>query len=112
MPDELRPLLLKHLGFLDRHPEGIDAAGRVALLRRARKEIGEILATEGYFSPAIEGEDGGEVLGVAQADIVVATMLFLDEHIRAVLPALIAWAVGALMHKAGLIAEGDLLLEA
>ena len=60
VPDELRPLLLKHLGFLDRHPEGIDAAGRVALLRRARKEIGEILATEGYFSPAIEGEDGGD----------------------------------------------------
>ena len=29
-----------------------------------------------------------------------------------VLPALIAWAVGALMRKAGLIAEGDLLLEA
>ena len=57
--DELRPLLEKHLDFLDRRPEhGLDAGGRVALLRRARKEIGEMLATEGYFSPAIEGEEG------------------------------------------------------
>lgn len=57
--DELRPLLEKHLDFLERHPEhGLDAGGRVALLRRARKEIGEMLATEGYFSPAIEGAEG------------------------------------------------------
>jgi translocation and assembly module TamA len=57
--DELRPLLEKHLAFLDRRPElALDEGGRVALLRRARKEIGEMLATEGYFSPAIEGEEG------------------------------------------------------
>ncbi|MBK7848595.1 MAG: hypothetical protein IPJ73_16450 [Zoogloea sp.] len=57
-PDSLRPLLVKHLDFLERAPgEVLDAAGRVALMRRARKEIREILATEGYFSPAIERQD-------------------------------------------------------
>lgn len=60
-PGELQGLLEKHLDFLDRHDAGtLDEAGRVALLRRARKEIAEILATEGYFSPAIEGEDGAD----------------------------------------------------
>ena len=57
-PGSLRPLLVKHLDFLERPPEDVlDAAGRVALMRRARKEIREILATEGYFSPAIERQD-------------------------------------------------------
>lgn len=57
-PESLRPLLVKHLDFLERPPEDVlDAAGRVALMRRARKEIREILATEGYFSPAIERQD-------------------------------------------------------
>ncbi len=60
-PDELRPLLVRHLDFLERRADRrLDDAGRIALLRRARKEIGEILATEGYFSPAIEGEDGDD----------------------------------------------------
>jgi translocation and assembly module TamA len=65
-PDSLRPLLVKHLDFLERAPdEVLDAAGRVALMRRARKEIREILATEGYFSPAIERQDlDGERLRV------------------------------------------------
>jgi translocation and assembly module TamA len=65
-PDSLRPLLVKHLDFLERTPgEALDAAGRVALMRRARKEIREILATEGYFSPAIERQDlDGERLRV------------------------------------------------
>ena len=58
-PDELRPMLVRHLDFLGRRADAsLDEAGRVALMRRARKEIGEILATEGYFSPGIEGEDG------------------------------------------------------
>lgn len=65
-PDSLRPLLVKHLDFLERAPdEVLDSAGRVALMRRARKEIREILATEGYFSPAIERQDlDGERLRV------------------------------------------------
>jgi translocation and assembly module TamA len=58
-PDELKSLLVKHLDFLDRRADGaLDEGGRVALLRRARKAIGDILATEGYFSPGIEGESG------------------------------------------------------
>lgn len=60
VPDELRPLLVKHLDFLDRRNDEIDAAGRVALLRRARKEVEEILATEGYFSASIEGDEADD----------------------------------------------------
>ena len=55
--DELRPLLDKHLSVLQGEDEaGLDEVGRIALLRRARKEIGDLLATEGYFSPAVTGE--------------------------------------------------------
>ncbi|HMZ77801.1 MAG TPA: BamA/TamA family outer membrane protein [Rhodocyclaceae bacterium] len=55
--DELRPLLDKHLSVLQGEDEaGFDEVGRIALLRRARKEIGDLLATEGYFSPAVTGE--------------------------------------------------------
>ncbi|HPI59340.1 MAG TPA: BamA/TamA family outer membrane protein [Zoogloea sp.] len=58
MPDALRPLLEKHLDFLELAPDQLlDAGGRVALMRRARKEIREMLATEGYFSPTIERKD-------------------------------------------------------
>ena len=58
VPDALRPLLEKHLDFLELAPDQLlDAGGRVALMRRARKEIREILATEGYFSPTIERKD-------------------------------------------------------
>lgn len=56
-PATVRPVLLKHLDFLDQRPDAeFDDTGRVALLRRARKAIGELLATEGYFTPAVEGE--------------------------------------------------------
>lgn len=58
VPDALRPLLEKHLDFLELAPDQLlDAGGRVALMRRARKEIREMLATEGYFSPTIERKD-------------------------------------------------------
>lgn len=58
VPDALRPLLEKHLDFLELAPSQLlDAGGRVALMRRARKEIREMLATEGYFSPTIERKD-------------------------------------------------------
>ena len=58
VPDALRPLLEKHLDFLELAPDQLlDAGGRVALMRRARKEIREMLATEGYFSPTIERQD-------------------------------------------------------
>ncbi|MBN8283212.1 MAG: outer membrane protein assembly factor [Zoogloea sp.] len=58
VPDALRPLLEKHLDFLELAPDQLlDAGGRIALMRRARKEIREMLATEGYFSPTIERRD-------------------------------------------------------
>lgn len=57
VPDDLRPLLDKHLSVLhDADEGGLDEVGRIALLRRARKEIGDLLATEGYFSPLVTGE--------------------------------------------------------
>ena len=59
VPDDLRPLLEKHLSVLEHRADApMDGSGRVASLRRARKEIGELLATEGYFSPNVEGEGG------------------------------------------------------
>lgn len=63
-PTELRPLLLRHLNFLEHPPEDIhDIGAQIALMRRARKEIQEILATEGYFSPTIERQalEGGRM---------------------------------------------------
>lgn len=56
-PATVRPVLSKYLDFLDHRPDAeFDDSARVALLRRARKAIGELLATEGYFTPAVEGE--------------------------------------------------------
>ena len=50
----------KHLGFIgEQAGEGLDE-GRVALLRRARKEIASLLATEGYFTPSVEGVDAAD----------------------------------------------------
>ncbi len=60
-PSALRPLLEKHLGFIgEQAGEGLDEGGRVALLRRARKEIASLLATEGYFTPSVEGRDAAD----------------------------------------------------
>lgn len=52
MPDEVRPLIEAHFDAAVAPPA--DAPARAALLRRARREIGELLASEGWFSPAIE----------------------------------------------------------
>ena len=57
VPDDLRPVLDKHLSVLrDADEAGLDEVGRIALLRRARKEVSDLLATEGYFSPTVTGE--------------------------------------------------------
>ena len=91
----LETLLVRHLDFLDRSADGaLDEGGRVALLRRARKEIGDILATEGYFSPGIEGEAGsdggyrivvkpGQRTRIARVEIGVTGDLARDEGDRA-----------------------------
>ena len=61
VPAELRPLLETHLSVLrdDALAETADARDRRALVRRARREIRDLLATEGYFTPTVtrEGED-------------------------------------------------------
>jgi translocation and assembly module TamA len=63
-PAALRELLERHLP-LDA-PGGAatdgDLATRSTIERRLRKEAGELLATEGYFSPQLEFRDGGDGL--------------------------------------------------
>ncbi|MBV2262795.1 MAG: autotransporter assembly complex protein TamA [Thauera sp.] len=54
-PDELRPLLERHVRLLREEalqlPE--EPADRSAMTRRARREVASLLATEGYFSPRV-----------------------------------------------------------
>ncbi|MDR1855020.1 MAG: BamA/TamA family outer membrane protein [Azoarcus sp.] len=54
-PDEVAPLLKQHVRLLNMAPDSFpDAApDRAALVRRARAEISDLLATEGYFSPTV-----------------------------------------------------------
>ncbi len=58
-PESVRELLVSHLS-LDGASAALDATARAALERRLRKEAGELLATEGYFSPQIELRDGAD----------------------------------------------------
>ena len=55
-PAALRELLSRHLPLAD--DAAGDATSRAALERRLRKEAGELLATEGYFSPQLSFGDG------------------------------------------------------
>ena len=62
-PEAVKPLLTRHLRILDQAgtilPES--SADRTALARRTRREVAELLATEGYFSPEVRlrrGSDG------------------------------------------------------
>ncbi|ATE62425.1 autotransporter assembly complex protein TamA [Thauera sinica] len=54
-PDDVRPLLERHVRLLGPEPVALPEAGadRLALVRRARREIADLLATEGYFDPQI-----------------------------------------------------------
>nr|WP_230976235.1 autotransporter assembly complex family protein [Pseudothauera nasutitermitis] len=67
-PDSVRALLERHLRILRgdaQMPEA--AADRVALSRRTRREVADLLATEGYFEPEISlrrGEGQGWRLSV------------------------------------------------
>ncbi len=68
-PASVRELLTLHLPLTESLAPTPDAAARAALERRLRKEAGELLATEGYFSPQLsfsdgEGQDGGLLLRV------------------------------------------------
>ena len=57
-PDGVRPLLERHLRVLNRsdHAAPESMGDRIALLRRTRNEVIDLLATEGYFTPAIDFE--------------------------------------------------------
>ena len=65
-PKPVRDLLLRHLSLSAPGSEPEDATARASLERRLRREAGELLATEGYFSPQVEllDRDDGLVLHV------------------------------------------------
>ena len=54
-PDAVRAVLEEHVRLLKRDTLALpeQQADRVAMTRRARREIADLLATEGYFSPRI-----------------------------------------------------------
>jgi translocation and assembly module TamA len=57
-PESVRELLERHVRVLSRPDQTVPEAlaDRIALMRRTRREVAELLATEGYFSPQIELE--------------------------------------------------------
>ena len=79
--------------------------GRAGAAVAAGMGAGGLVGPIGVYTGWISGMEAGAAAPGAFDWIGLALVCF-------VLPALIAWAVGALMRKAGLIAEGDLLLEA
>ncbi|MBL8480778.1 MAG: outer membrane protein assembly factor, partial [Rhodocyclaceae bacterium] len=52
-PAEVVQLLRRHVAVVDQDIDAADALARASLLREARREIEELLATEGYFSPRV-----------------------------------------------------------
>ena len=58
----MRELLATHLSLIGADDKALDEAARATLERRLRKDAGELLATEGYFSPQVELRDGTEGL--------------------------------------------------
>lgn len=64
-PESQRSFLLRHL---DLPATLVDADAGAALVRRARREAAELLATEGYFSPQIDARaDAAEALAIVVA---------------------------------------------
>ncbi len=61
-PDALAPLLERHLSALQGDQQAMlgDPTDRIALLRRTRREAGNLLATEGYFTPDVSLQQAGE----------------------------------------------------
>lgn len=65
-PEPVRELLQTNLSLTGLDGEALDETARLAIERRLRKDAGELLATEGYFSPRIEllNEAEGTVIRV------------------------------------------------
>lgn len=59
-PESVRELLQTHLSLTGLESAALDETNRLAIERRLRKDAGELLATEGYFSPRIDLQDGSE----------------------------------------------------
>ncbi len=61
-PDSVRPVLERHLRILQPEHQVLpeERADRSALVRRTRREAADLLATEGYFTPAIDLDRGPE----------------------------------------------------
>lgn len=76
---EVRALLDRHAAVLAEAPAADEPVARAAWLRRARRDIGELLASEGYFSPRISLDEtqspprmsvvGGERARISSVDI-------------------------------------------
>lgn len=60
-PDAVKPILNRYLSVLTQSPapDLADEVERIAVTRRARREVADLLATEGYFSPTVRIEEGG-----------------------------------------------------
>lgn len=62
-PDSVKPILSRYLSVLTQTPPPDlgDEVERIAVTRRARREVADLLATEGYFSPTVklEAADAG-----------------------------------------------------
>ncbi len=63
-PKPVRDLLLRHLSLSAPGSEPEDATARASLERRLRREAGELLATEGYFSPLVKLRDSDDGLAL------------------------------------------------
>ncbi|MFT3849961.1 MAG: autotransporter assembly complex family protein [Propionivibrio sp.] len=107
-PEPVRDLLQTHLSLLELESAAPDEAGRQAVERRLRKEAGELLATEGYFSPRIQllDETAGTVVQVEpgpRARIGVVNIEIrgaIDDERRRKLTAAWGLAVGAFFRQA------------
>jgi translocation and assembly module TamA len=86
-PEAVRELLERHLALTGADDAALDAAARGALERRWRKEAGELLATEGYFSPQLDLRDGAQGLLVQVEPGPRARIGSVDIEIRGALPA-------------------------
>ncbi len=82
IPDELRPLIAQHFKVPDTLLES--EAERGAFMRRAQREIPELLATEGYFSAQVRlrGVNSGGAMEVEVTPGVRTTVTTLEIEFR------------------------------
>lgn len=86
-PESVRGLLAAHVTTLrdDALPEAADARERQALIRRTRKEVESLLATEGYFTPTVRRVGDAvapmrvEVIPGARAEIAEVDIAFAGQ---------------------------------